>query len=175
MSLNPAMAALRTARYALTGRLHFSRLPVGHVFVDERGCRFRVFRYVEVKPAADRPAQPGAVFILRFHVAGMSPRVNQLFSWLPIPLFVGLPGFRTKRWMVDDVTGDFAGYYEWDSVRDVENYARSFAGRFMTNRSVPGSIQFSIYAFDAAPPPPATDYSAVITAQAYPPLAVIKP
>jgi hypothetical protein len=174
VSLNPVAAAFQTMRYALTGRLHFSQQRVGDVFIDERGCRFRVFRYVEVTPSPDRPAQPGAVFIPRFHVKGMSPRVNQLFSWLPIPCFVGLPGFRSKRWMMAETTGEAAGYYEWDCVQDVENYARSFAGRFMTGRSVPGSIQFSIYSIESAPPPPAPDYAATITTEAYPPLVVIK-
>jgi hypothetical protein len=174
MNLNPLAAALHTTRYTLAGRLHFLQQPLGNVFIDEGGHCFRVFRYVEVTPLHDQPARPGAVFIPRFHPKGMSPRTNQLFSWLPIPFFVGLPGFRTKRWMVDDATGDFAGYYEWDSVRDVEHYARSFAGKFMAARSVPGSIQFSIYAFDAAPPPPAAEYATVVTTQAYPPLTVIK-
>jgi hypothetical protein len=36
----------------------------------------------------------------------MSPRQNKLFSLLPIPFFVGLPGFRSKLWMVNEATSD---------------------------------------------------------------------
>jgi hypothetical protein len=40
--------------------------------------------------------------------------------------------------------GDFQGIYGFETVKDAEAYAGSFAVRFMTKRSVPGSISYRI-------------------------------
>ena len=74
----------------------------------------------------------------------MSPRQNKLFSLLPVPFFVGLPGFRSKLWMLNEASGDFQGIYEWDSVEHAKNYADSFAMKFMTMRSARGSVSYMI-------------------------------
>ena len=106
------------------------------------GLKWRIFRQVLVEP--DHRKKPGAVFRARFRLARMNPRVNIRFSLLPIPFFVGLPGFRSKIWLFCEETGDFQGIYEWDTIEDARNYQNSFAGRFMTKRSVPGSVSFQI-------------------------------
>ncbi len=154
MALNPLASLLKTCQYVLAGRVQLGRDQVGTEFVNERGQRFVVFRYLVVTPTAAQPTSPGAVFIPQFHVVGMSRRLNIAFSWLPIPFYIGLPGFRSKRWLVDPVTEDFAGYYEWDTVADAERYTRSFAAQFMTRRSAPGSVRFQVYPAESAPPPP---------------------
>src|SRR5262249_50073330 len=105
MGLNPMTSVVRALGHALRGRLPFPREPGGAVFTAADGRRFTVFRHVVVDPVPGQPDRPGAVFIPRFHVAGMSVRLNRWFSLLPIPFFVGLPGFRSKRWMVDEATG----------------------------------------------------------------------
>jgi hypothetical protein len=143
VSLSPSRAALRTLQYALAGRLHFPRHRVGKTITMD-GQEWVVFREVFLDPAAGRPEVPGAIFWARFHVVGMSARQNILFSLIPIPFFVGLPGLRTKLWMYSPETGDFCGVYEWDTVQDAENYSRCFAARFMARRSVPGSVSFRI-------------------------------
>jgi hypothetical protein len=155
VGLNPLTSVLRAIGYAFGGRLHFPKDQVGAVFTTEDGRRFTVFRHVVVDPGPGQPKQPGAVFLARFHVAGMPVRLNRWFSLLPIPFFVGLPGFRSKRWMVGEAAGDSAGYYEWDSLQNAEDYRHSFATRFMLRRSVPASVSFKIYAADQAPAPPA--------------------
>ena len=144
MSLNPLASIIKTIGYVLHGQIHFPDERLGEIITLEGGQQFRVFRQVIIDPSYDQPARPDAVFIPRFHVTGMSPRMNILFSWLPIPLIVGLPGFRSKLWLLDETTGDFAGYYEWDTVQDAENYRHSFAARFMTGRSRPDSVSFRI-------------------------------
>ena len=154
IKLNPVISLLRAIQFALTGRIHFPKEQIGNIFVTETRQRFKVFRYVVVDPGPGRPQQPGAVFVPHFHVAGMSVRQNIRFSLLPIPFYIGLPGFRSKRWLVDEVSGDFAGYYEWDSVEDAENYSRSFAARFMLKRSIPETVWFRVYPIETAPAPP---------------------
>ncbi|MFP4395150.1 MAG: hypothetical protein ACLFTI_07790 [Anaerolineales bacterium] len=92
----PAHSLRQTLRYALTGRIHFPRERVGETLTMADGRTFTIFRHVVIDAAAGTPPSPtpaGALFQVRFHVAGMSARQNQLFSLLPIPFFVGLPGF----------------------------------------------------------------------------------
>ena len=152
----PWFSVLKMLQYALTGRIHFLKDQIGAVFVDEKGQQFRVFRYAMVDSNQSRAGgRAKAVFLAHFHVAGMTMRVNIPFSLLPIPFYIGLPGFRSKRWMVDEVSGDFAGYYEWATVEDAENYSHSFAAQFMKARSVPNTVWFEVYSLDTAPAPPA--------------------
>jgi hypothetical protein len=141
--LNPLSALLRTIGLALAGRIHFPGGRVGQeIWLD--GEKWHIFREVQVDPRPGQPPKPGAVFRPRFHVAGMSTRANVLFSWLPVWFILGLPGFRSKLWLVNPASGDFSGYYEWDTVADAEAYQHSFAAGFMTRRSVPGSVSFRV-------------------------------
>ncbi len=125
----------------LTGQVRFPRRHVGSTVTME-GEHWTVFREAVVWPDRNE-RQNGAVFIARFHVANMTVRQNIAFSLLPIPLLVGLPGFRSKLWMYNGA-GDFQGVYEWDSAAAAERYAHSAAVRFMTRRSLPGSVSFTV-------------------------------
>ncbi|HEX2906845.1 MAG TPA: hypothetical protein VHO69_08300 [Phototrophicaceae bacterium] len=158
MTMSPWASVVKTVQYGLTGRIRFPRQHIGDVFIDANGQRFIVFREVVIKPGKGQPEKPGAVFIPHFHVAGMSPRANRLFSWLPLWFITGLPGFRSKRWLMDETTGDFSGYYEWDTVAAAQQYADSFAMRFMTRRSRPESVWYHVYPTASAPLPPATSH-----------------
>ena len=144
MRLNPFPSFLRTLGYVIGGRLHFSQGRIGEVVTMEDGQEFVIFRQAIVDLSQNQPEEPGATLRVRFHVARMSPKQNKLFSLLPIPFFVGLPGFRSKLWMLNEASGDCQGIYEWDTVEDVKNYASSFAMKFMTIRSVPGSVSYKI-------------------------------
>ena len=144
MRINPFLSLLKTLSYALTGRLHFPRKRIGEVITMEDEQDFVIFRQVIVDPSQGQPEEPGATFRVRFHVTHMSARQNKLFSLLPIPFFAGLPGFRSKLWMLNEASGDFQGIYEWDSVEHAKNYANSFAMKFMTMRSARGSISYEI-------------------------------
>ncbi|MFZ5816619.1 MAG: hypothetical protein ACOY93_15210 [Bacillota bacterium] len=143
MRLNPFRSLLVTLGYLATGRLCFRRELVGKRLTLPDGRQYVIFRHVVVEAGPGTPG-PGATFIVQFHLAGMSVAQNIRFSLIPIPFFVGLPGFRSKLWSYCPETGDFAGIYEWSTVQDAENYAASFAVRFMTRRSVPGSVRFEI-------------------------------
>jgi hypothetical protein len=129
---------MNTIGYACSGRLHFPRNRVGKEFIID-GDKWTIFREAVVDPRKGRPEKPGAIFMPRFHVAGMSLRRNIAFSLLPMCLILGLPGFRSKLWMYNPENGDSAGYYLWDTIEDAENYRHSQAISFMTRRSVPGS------------------------------------
>ena len=143
--MNPFQSFLKTHWYLLTGRLHFPRERIGETFTlgDERV--FTIFRQVIVDPPKGQQAKPKALFRVCFRVANMTPEQNKCFSILPIPFFIGLPGFRSKLWMLDSTTGESQGVYQWDTVGDAQNYAKSFAMKFMTRRAVLGSISHEVF------------------------------
>ena len=142
--MNPFSSALKFIQYALTERLHFPKDRIGETLALDDGLEWVIFRQVVVDPDEHQPQKPGAIFRARFHVSNMTQKQNKRFSLLPIPFFVGLPGFRSKFWLYNKETGDSSGLYEWDTIKDAENYKNSFAVRFMTSRSDRGSVSFEV-------------------------------
>ncbi|MFZ5824792.1 MAG: hypothetical protein ACOY94_10725 [Bacillota bacterium] len=138
--LHHLVSVLRFLVFLLTGRLGFPRERRGRVVCLGDGTRWVIFREAVIQ----RPTTPGATFLVRFHVANMTAEQNIRFSRIPIPFFVGLPGFRSKFWMYSPETGDFAGLYEWERVADAEAYGASFPVTFMTRRSAPGSVSYRV-------------------------------
>jgi hypothetical protein len=136
------LSVVKTIGYALTGRMHFSKQRLGEIVIAEDGRQFTIFRQVIVTPRKEQPEKPGAIFRIRLQVTNMTPQQNKVFSLLPIPLYAGLPGFRSKLYTLN---GRYCqSIYEWDTVQDAENYAQSFAIRFMTRRSMPGSVSYEV-------------------------------
>lgn len=130
------------------GRLHFPKGRLGGVLALDGETRVIfhqvIFRQVIRDPQPGQPSQPRAIFLPRFYGQGMSLRQNILFSWLPVPFCVGLPGFRSRLWLYHPGSGDFSGVYEWDSPEYAARCSRSFAAKFTTRRSVPGPVSFCI-------------------------------
>jgi hypothetical protein len=134
--LSPLSSLFKYARDRLSGRVHYPRDRMG-MTVETRWGQPEIIKQIIV----DDPGHgdPGAVFMVRFHLKNMSPGMNKIFLELPMRFIVGLPGFRSKLWLYDPDSGDFQGLYEWNTVRDARNYAHSFAARFMKNRSLSGA------------------------------------
>jgi hypothetical protein len=59
-------------------------------------------------------------------------------------MFMGFTGFRSKYWAVNHQTGLCQGLYEWQTVRDAENYSKSLAIRLIAEKSYPESVWFRI-------------------------------
>jgi hypothetical protein len=146
-STNAALGFIRTLALFLSHRVRFHQEDVGRELeTNDDGARYRVFRYVTIQREA--PA-PRALFIVRFTPAHMTVQQNIRFSRLPLLIFMGFRGFRSKYWCVDDTTGACEGVYEWQTRADAEAYSASFALHFMTNRSIPGSVSHRILDRDA--------------------------
>lgn len=143
MSFNPIYAFITTLSVILTGQIRFKRDDIGKTVQMLDGHRFTVFRHAIRRPKIEKGHEP-AVFCVRFHVDGMSPKRNIKFSLIPMLFILGLPGFREKYWMINNRNGDFQGLYEWESEQDARKYANSFAMKFMTKRSVKGSVSYEI-------------------------------
>ena len=141
--VNPIHSFLRANFDLLLGRLHFPEDRIGEVIEAENGQKYTIFRqmYKDVGPGEEKPQ---AIFKVCFHVTNMSPERNKVFSLFTIPFFAGLPGFRSKLWLVDEESGGNMGIYEWQTAEDAQNYSQSFAMRFMSRRSIPGSAKYEI-------------------------------
>jgi len=141
----PPFLLARASGLLLSGRIYFPKNRLGETIQDEE--EFKIFRQVNVDPTGDRPERPGAIFKVCFHFARFSVNTNKTLSLIPIPFIVVQPGFRSKTWLIGQETGLFQGLYEWDTVKDAENYWTSFPMNLMKKRAVPSSLTFSISEF----------------------------
>jgi len=143
----PPFLLARASGHLLSGRIHFPKNRLGETIQDEE---FKIFRQVIVDPIGDQPEKPGAIFKVCFHFAKFSVNTNKALSLIPIPFIVAQPGFRSKTWLIGQKTGLFQGLYEWDTVKDAENYWTSFPMNLMKKRAVPSSLIYSISEFDVS-------------------------
>lgn len=142
LPLNPVTSVINTIGFAATGRLHLPTQRIGEIVTDEEGRQFTIFREVVVDPSKDQPEHPGAMLILHFRVTNMSPEQNRLYSLLPLPLYIGDPGFRSKLFTINGE--ECQSIYEWDTAQEAENYVNSVALKTILMRSVPGSVSHKI-------------------------------
>ena len=140
--LNPVRSVFNTLGFAVTGRLHFPNQRIGEIVTDDRGEQFTIFRQVVVDPAKDQPENPGAILDLHFRVTNMSDQANELYSLIPLPLYIGDPGFRSKLFTINGE--DCQSIYEWDTPQEAQKYVNSFALKTILARSVPGSMTYKI-------------------------------
>lgn len=140
---NPVIGFFRTLALFMRNRVRFDPSAAGRIIEMPDGASFTVFRRVTITVPAGTP-EPGAYFLVRFRPAKMSVEGNIRFSRLPMLVFMGFTGFRSKYWAVDRATGLCQGLYEWQTMDDAVNYSRSVAMRFMTKRSAPGSVESKI-------------------------------
>jgi len=142
VAINPLASLVRTIGNALADRVIFPKGRRGEVVPSKGSGEFRVFRQVIIRNGGD--SEESVILRVRFKLARMSTQLNRLFSLLPIPFFIGLPGFRAKLWTVNAETGENQGIYEWDSRDEAVTYASGFVMRFMSRRSLPGSVSHQI-------------------------------
>lgn len=108
--------------------------------LEDQGETFTAYRKMVVKPLANQPELPGAIFQVRFRFKNLSVKTNQRLSCIPIPLIAAQSGFRSKTWLIGDDSGEFMGYYEFDTIEAAETYWSSLPLRMMRRRASPGSL-----------------------------------
>jgi hypothetical protein len=140
----------RAARDLVAGRTRCTSDLLGRPLVMSDGRSYVPFRHTRRAPGDHPPAAgPPAVLQPRFHLAVLPARRRRLHALFRVvcivttPFFVGLPGFRSKLWMVDPATGDFAGLYEWDDEAGARAYAEGLAAvlRLLSTR---GSVRYEV-------------------------------
>lgn len=109
-------AAKSAARFTELAVRH--ELKLGHTYLHKtytvQNHSYYVFR------ETTKPSQIGEanVLVVGFCLKGV--RSNLLLHWvfqraciLTTPFWAGLPGFKTKLWMVDPATKNYLGIYDW--------------------------------------------------------------
>jgi hypothetical protein len=130
---------LRAIGLEVAGRLRFDLAPLGQVItVDgEQWTIFRKLRMVDFGLPA-----PQAIVEARFN-SPKSLEHNRWTSLMAIPLFAGLPGFRSKLWMHNG-KGDFRVVYEWQTLEDAQRFAASPVVKMVGRHSTPGSLKVEL-------------------------------
>jgi hypothetical protein len=137
------------ARDLLLGTTRCHRDLVGVELRMSDGRTYVPFRHTRRSEARWSHDHPPAVIQPRFHLEPLPPRWRRLHALFRVvcivttPFFVGLPGFRSKLWMVDPATGDFAGLYEWDDATTARAYAEGLS-RVLRLLSAPGSVGYEL-------------------------------
>ncbi len=122
---------------------------LGEPVLMSDGRTYVPFRHTVRDPATWSHDGSPAVLQPRFHLRVLPAhrrRLHSLFRVVCIvttPFFVGLPGFRSKLWMVDPYTGDFAGLYEWDDADTARAYAEGLS-RVLRALSTRGSVSYEV-------------------------------
>jgi len=142
-TVSPWGVIARSIALMLGGRTVYPHERVGQAITLDDGRQYRVFR--EVIMRGNPPREGGGVFRVWFQTK-MSVPHTMTFSLLTKIGFVGMPGFRGKRWLVDEASETFGGIYQFDTVEDARRYQQSFAMRFSEWRSRPGCFATEVYA-----------------------------
>jgi hypothetical protein len=132
-----------TLAFRHAGRLHEPRGRIGQTFTNPDGQKFVIFKETILDPLPGQTTRPEAIFRVRFRVKRFAFWQQVLIAFKS-PLFVILPGFRTKLWMKNAATCDYQGVYEWDRLEDAQAYVESESMKIMTWLAVPGGIQWEI-------------------------------
>ncbi len=75
-------------------------------------------------------------------------------KWVPeyfaptIPFFIGMPGFISKLWLVDETTGVYAGQYIFDSRENAMGYGNSFAQKLVKKLCLKGFYRWQAVEMD---------------------------
>ena len=139
VSQSPVTLLLRAIWLCLNGRAYQVR-NLKSERLEEVDDTFVPFRRIVIHPTAGQPTRPGAIFRVRFRFKNLSNGANRLLSLIPIPLIVAQPGFRSKTWLLGERTGDFIGYYEFDTLEEANAYWYSLPLRMMRKRAAKGSL-----------------------------------
>jgi hypothetical protein len=127
-------------------RLHRDPGTVGSTAALPDGRTFTIFRDTSCdEPATGEPVTLAVWFRLKGVPAGAPIRrwIFERESILNTLLYAGFAGYRRKLWMVDPVTSEYAGLYDWIGAEAAGRYAR-YITAVLRPLSVPGSVGYQI-------------------------------
>ena len=141
---NPLRLLIRAMMLWGTRRIRFER-HLANITLDDHGELFRAFRKIVVEKKTMSATHPSAIFKVRFRFRNLSQRANCRLSLIPIPFIVAQPGFRSKTWLLGERSGDFMGFYNFDTEVDAEAYWSSLPLRMMRRRAQVGSLSHEVH------------------------------
>lgn len=133
---------IRAIYYLIISKLQFPSNYKNKVVRAEDGKEFTIFRHMHLKSSGQ--PEVGSIFIVRFKFKKFSHNTNIRLSRIPILLIAGFPGFRHKLWMIDWKSGYWQGLYQWENLKAIEKYKKSFVLGMMNKRAVDNSISYEI-------------------------------
>ena len=148
---NPLKLLAHALALWMHARVTFER-GLDQIGIDDQGERFRAFRKVRVGSKNQRSSAPGAVFRVRFRFRNLSQATNRRLSCIPIPFILAQPGFLSKTWLLGESSGDFMGYYEFETEATARAYWDSLPLKMMRRRAAPGSLSHEVLVGDLALP-----------------------
>ena len=140
MKYFPPFVILQSLLMFVFQRVSFPKYRVGKTIIREDGKKFRIFREIQVKAIKDQQTNPKGVFQVWFSTK-VKHQQTILLSKITLLGFLGLPGFRSKLWLINDETKEFSGIYEWDRLEDTHNYDKSYTMKFSHWRSLPNRFR----------------------------------
>ncbi len=141
----PPVTAMVAIGRLLSGRVRFPADRVGQLLTMGDGEEHRVFREVRVSSSRSVPAESMTVLKVRFKFASFSPAANRRLSLLPIPIILGMPGFRQKTWTFCEASGFSQGIYQFESSGAADGYRRSPVMRVLEKRTVPDTMTHELF------------------------------
>ena len=87
-----------------------------------------------------------AFLLVQFKQKGISVAEAKSVNEVMVPMINAKPGFRSKLWLGNDDTGEFAGVYQFETKKDAEAYVQSDVIAFL--KSLPtldGELTCRIY------------------------------
>ena len=135
----PVVCLLISISQLLTGKLRFSKRYFNNTVEMENSKRFVIFRHITTHPLKQIDGE--CVFIVSFKFAHLSYKVNKLTSIIPMLMISGFPGFMAKMYAVNPEDGYWQGMYQWESVKYLEEYKKSFVFRMMNKRAIQETIK----------------------------------
>ena len=139
----PLACFLISVSRILAGKLKYAKDFTGRSVTMDDGTTFTIFREIKRFPINSQDSE--CVFIVRFKFKHLSHNANKIASKIPMLLIAGQPGFVAKCYAVNHQNGFWQGMYQWESVKDLEDYQKSFVYRMMNNRAVPETIQSEVF------------------------------
>jgi hypothetical protein len=144
MDINFIKDTGRTLGFKHAGRMHEPKNNIGKTFTNPDGQQFIIFKETVLDSLTGSTKGAEAVFRVRFRVKRFA-FWQQLLIAFKSPLFVALPGFRSKLWMKNETTCDYQGVYEWDKLEDAQAYFNSESMKIMSWLAIPGGIEWEIF------------------------------
>lgn len=127
VTLTELRCAAVTAALLLRRRLALPTRMVGQRVRFGDGTESTIYR--ETRVVGRAPSSPVTLVVrFRLRLLGVNRAAHALFraeSLLNTPLFAGQPGFCSKLWLTDRVTGFYRGIYEWDGAESAGRYGET--------------------------------------------------
>lgn len=136
---NPLVCLIISLFNLATGKLRLTNLYVDNIVSMEDNSKYKIFRHITVRNTEKHNVS--TVFIVSFKFAVLSHKANKRASIIPMLLITGFPGFVKKIYAVNSENGYWQGMYQWKSLKNLEEYKKSFIFRVMNKRALPESIK----------------------------------